>query len=573
MTRFKQIVIYFLVAVVSALLLFGISRVENSMDIQVKEHHLRFEGDVNSAPPLVAITTMALGSFRGLLADVLWIRANNLKDEGNYVETVQLANWITDLQPTFSGMTVYLAWDMSYNISVTCARKEDRWIWVQEGIKLIRDKALAYNPEDPKLYAELAYTFMHKMGHIMDDANQYYKTQWGLAINRIIGERPDWSFYLNRPIGLDAFSKRWDRENVIWTFDPSIKDFQQLLNTYIALNGMPESFRNKLSAAELEELDWTLRANWLNKETRMVPEVIVEINETYGEFDWRTMEVQCIYWATMALKKTPGHKDLQCERLISQSLAMSVLNGRFVYLGDDMVFVRGNTEQARALNERAKAEFERVIQIPNLGLAPAALRTYNAAYEENDAKSFLSARQNFYKDVIVLLYCYGQQEVAKDYYEAYKKDQLAIWEMNEIKPEKFPPFEKFAKDEWEEDIASASYMRLSGLIFSRLFEMYRFLSIGDLETARRLQEQALFIYNDYTENRVGDNEKLSQRTGLAPFDQYLQTSYIVLAGMLTPAEKAQLDANIAEIVRQEEQARKEAADAAAAEAARQTKLR
>ena len=80
MTRFKQIVIYFLVAVVSALLLFGISRVENSMDIQVKEHHLRFEGDVNSAPPLVAITTMALGSFRGLLADVLWIRANNLKD-------------------------------------------------------------------------------------------------------------------------------------------------------------------------------------------------------------------------------------------------------------------------------------------------------------------------------------------------------------------------------------------------------------------------------------------------------------------------------------------------------------
>jgi hypothetical protein len=275
----------------------------------------------------------------------------------------------------------------------------------------------------------------------------------------------------------------------------------------------------------------------------------------------------------MALKKTPGHKDLQCERLISQSLAMSVLNGRFVYLGDDMVFVRGNTEQARALNERAKAEFERVIQIPNLGLAPAALRTYNAAYEENDAKSFLSARQNFYKDVIVLLYCYGQQEVAKDYYEAYKKDQLAIWEMNEIKPEKFPPFEKFAKDEWEEDIESASYMRLSGLIFSRLFEMYRFLSIGDLETARRLQEQALFIYNDYTENRVGDNEKLSQRTGLAPFDQYLQTSYIVLAGMLTPAEKAQLDANIAEIVRQEEQARKEAAEAAAAEAARQTKLR
>ena len=573
MTRFKQIVIYFLVLVVSAVLLFGINRIERTMDRQVEENHLRFEGNVNSAPPLVAITTMALGSFRGLLADILWLRANNLKDEGNYVETVQLANWITDLQPTFSGMTVYLAWDMSYNISVTCARKEDRWIWVQEGIKLIRDKALAYNPEDPKLYAELAYTFMHKMGHIMDDANQYYKTQWGLALNRIIGERPDWQKYLGRPIGQEAFTKQWDEKHVIWTYDPAIKDFQQLLNTYIALNGMPESFRSRLTAKEFEELDWTLRANWLNKETRMVPEVIVEINEKYGEFDWRTMEVQCIYWATMALKKTPDHKDLQCERLITQSLAMSVLNGRFVYLSDSLVFVQGNTERARAENERARAAFERVIQIPNLNLATATLDAYNAAYEENESSSFISARQNFYKDVIVLLYSYGYNDTARDYYEAYKKDQKEIWEQNGIEPVPFKPFEKFASDEWQEDIKNASYMRLSGLIFSRLFEMYRYLSIGDLETAGRLQEQALYIYDDYMTNRVGDDEKISQRTGLAPFEQYLQTSYIVLAGMLTPLEKAQLDANIAEIVRQEEEARREAAEAAAAEAARQNRLR
>jgi hypothetical protein len=61
---------------------------------------------LENAPPVLAFTTVALGSFRGLIANALWIRATELSDEGKYFEMVQLADWITKLQPHFSAVWV-----------------------------------------------------------------------------------------------------------------------------------------------------------------------------------------------------------------------------------------------------------------------------------------------------------------------------------------------------------------------------------------------------------------------------------------------------------------------------------
>lgn len=54
---------------------------------------------ISNAPPVLAFTTVALGAFRGLIANALWIRANDLQEEGKNFEAVQLADWITKLQP------------------------------------------------------------------------------------------------------------------------------------------------------------------------------------------------------------------------------------------------------------------------------------------------------------------------------------------------------------------------------------------------------------------------------------------------------------------------------------------
>ena len=77
---------YFVLIVITIGLLFGVSRMERSLDDQVAEHRLRFTGQIKNAPPMVVFTTVALGSFRGLVADLLWLRAGSLQEQGNYFE-------------------------------------------------------------------------------------------------------------------------------------------------------------------------------------------------------------------------------------------------------------------------------------------------------------------------------------------------------------------------------------------------------------------------------------------------------------------------------------------------------
>ena len=121
---------------------------------------------LKNAPPVVAFVSVALGGFRGLLADILFLRLQAMQEAENYFEMVQLSDCVVKLQPRMTGATAFLAWNMSYNISVTFTDCDDRWRWVQRGIELIRDDALVYNPGDPELYRELGWMYQHKLGQI-----------------------------------------------------------------------------------------------------------------------------------------------------------------------------------------------------------------------------------------------------------------------------------------------------------------------------------------------------------------------------------------------------------------------
>src|SRR3989304_9068708 len=99
--------------------------------------HVAAEG-AEAMPPHMAVATAALGPFRGLLVDFLWYRANRLQTEGNYYEADTLGRWITTLQPRFPAVWVFQAWNMAYNISVATHTKEERWDWVNKGIRLLR---------------------------------------------------------------------------------------------------------------------------------------------------------------------------------------------------------------------------------------------------------------------------------------------------------------------------------------------------------------------------------------------------------------------------------------------------
>ncbi|MBP1582984.1 MAG: hypothetical protein J6866_03410, partial [Victivallales bacterium] len=116
----------YLLAIVLLLVLLGLlSLVQGRMNSMRADAHLTDDDPLENAPPLVAFTSVALGGFRGLAADCLWLRSNKMQEEGKYFEMVQLADWIVKLQPRFTGSHAFLGWNMAYNISVTFTSFED----------------------------------------------------------------------------------------------------------------------------------------------------------------------------------------------------------------------------------------------------------------------------------------------------------------------------------------------------------------------------------------------------------------------------------------------------------------
>ena len=45
---------------------------------------------LENAPPSLAFATVAMGAFRGVIVDILWMRADTLKDEGKFFDAKQL---------------------------------------------------------------------------------------------------------------------------------------------------------------------------------------------------------------------------------------------------------------------------------------------------------------------------------------------------------------------------------------------------------------------------------------------------------------------------------------------------
>lgn len=250
---------------------------------------------LENAPPVLAFTTKALGGFNGLIANALWIRANELQEEGKFFEMVQLADWITKLQPNLSSVWIHLAWNMAYNISVKLNDPEDRWKWVRRGTELLRDQAIVYNPKEPQLYRELAWFFQHKMGHYLDDAHQHYKVEWAREMTSVLGRdgRPKW-----------------------------------------------DELTNPQTPDQVE------RARLLREKYKMDPVWMKQADDRYGPLEWRLPEAHAIYWAMKGLaltKDQPLRKEelIGLRRVIFQSLQLAFMRGRLIYpnkTGNEFVY-------------------------------------------------------------------------------------------------------------------------------------------------------------------------------------------------------------------------------------------
>jgi hypothetical protein len=221
---------------------------------------------------------------------------------------VQLADWISKLQPTVAQVWIHLAWNMSYNVSVQIPDLNARWPWVRRGIELLRDEGLRYNPHDPGLYRELAWHFQHKLGADLDDAHWIYKRQWAYEMSYVLGEgRPDW--------------------------------------TALASPTNPEQLEKSRILREYYKMD---------------PAFMRKVDDTYGPLEWRLPESHAIYWAMLGLENAKTKPQLiQLRRVIYQSLHLACLRGRLLAIaGADKEMKRFEIGANLILADKADKAYE-----------------------------------------------------------------------------------------------------------------------------------------------------------------------------------------------------------------------
>lgn len=486
MNRFRNFVLVMLLvgATIGGVII--IRSMESKMDNIVDTAKLRFSGAVADAPPAVAFTSVAMGSFRGLLADILWLRSENLKAKKNYFEMVQLARWITDLQPNYSGGTAYLAWNLAYNISVTSSDFEDRWYWVNEGIRLIRDKAMLYNPDDPVLYREMSWIFFHKLGNILDDANLYYKNQMALQMAAILGDgMPDMAVLESAPADEKEFMARFPAGSRFWQLaaEAGCKDYDALYTRFREPipAALPENFKTGLDENDYNAALGAMRRRLLKEKLRLDAGKMAAIDRKYGRMDWRVPESQAIYWAEEGTVKSGG-RDIQCARIVTQAMQAAFRGGRLLTV---------DGEQGRYIQV-----------VPNLALADSAYDTYvrtQQSFESGGAESFRSARINYLKDAIPLIYINGNISKAEEFFRKLVKEDG---------PQKQKTLDEFVMVEFAEDVRDADVKKASAIISGLIRRSILNLIYGDHAAAVANERLARYIYRKY----VAENHDVKRNT-------------------------------------------------------------
>lgn len=301
---------------------------------------LRYTTDpIEGAPPIIAMAN-AIGALRPIVTDYLWIKLARMKEKGQFYEASSLASWITKLQPRFPEVWAFHGHNMAYNISVLTNTPAERWSWVNQGIDLVRNQGLRYNPNDLGLNKEIAFWFAHKIDGVSDDAHLHYKRELAREWHYLLGvppydiaSREAWIQEIaNAPDTLDELLRLHPEvQTVIDRLTAGLSPFEKrfsfkldkaLLTLYGQWKAIEDSayarmlqldagfrssdpmyaaisevFRDQTLREPVHQLITFLRKRVLLDDYNMNPALMARYTKEYGPFDWRHPQSHAFYWA------------------------------------------------------------------------------------------------------------------------------------------------------------------------------------------------------------------------------------------------------------------------------------
>ncbi|MBN1127076.1 MAG: hypothetical protein JXA82_18890 [Sedimentisphaerales bacterium] len=512
-----------------SLMLPGIHQAREDMGLVVN-------ASLENAPPSLAFATVAMGAFRGLVVDVLWIRADRLKEEGLFFDAKQLAEWITVLQPRFSTVWVFHAWNMAYNISVAVPAEqwEERWRWVRNGLELLRDRGIPMNPQSIILYRELAWIFQHKMGALSDDCHRYYKRELALEMRRLLGQ-PETNEYFEQ---LSNAPQEWDRlltNETVAAFVEELKNADSVFTgvepmefakKYLGLREQPKKYKPAAFSVidkyrdtpTLEQFDLFAKSYVLRREWKYDISFMQEMNHTYGRvniedpndrmpLNWEHPDTHAIYWASLGLKvagkpETYSIDEKNTDRIVFHSL-------QSLYRTGDMVIYPTGQGQ------------ETVLTLPDLAMFDSCNQAWERSIdkyvnlEKGNPKAVRGGHRNFLENAVHSFYRAGYRRKAARIYTQLRREYGADTEDIRFKADYQKPLIEWVRDRilHEQESSIGPKDATEQIIFSLRLGYY-YYSLRKDSQAQGYEQWAEEIYKAY-QARSGEVEQ--GRMGLPSF--------------------------------------------------------
>jgi hypothetical protein len=511
----------------------------DSVNRQRQEMNLIIDQPGN-IPPSLVFATIATGAFRGLVVDVLWMRADKLKEEGQFFDARQLAEWITVLQPRFASVWEFQAWNMAYNISVAIPASEpdQRWRWVRNGYELLRDEAISkYKLKNITLYHELARIFQHKIGGVSDDAHKYYKLQLAMSLEPLLRSEDNqldgqdnryFDALAQTPASGREMAKDPNAASLIAALksaDAVFSDDEALAAQYLSLRQNAGRFKPEAGKVidqfrgteALKKFDLFAKAHELRKTWKLDPAVMRDLNRMYGPtdfkdpnahlpLDWRNADSHAIYWAVMGLRMAAqepsreiGMSETNTDRIVGHSLQNLFRNGK-MFIHDVPLQVpveEGSLETHTQI-------FKEVFLRPDLRMFEPYNRTVLAVLEKykNDSsyESLQNGHRNMLKNAVLLFYQAGHKPQAQKIYSQMRD----LYPLDEFKS---PLVDAYLKKRFAEELESISISDAKEMIVAMLSEVYFRYAIRDDDEAAGQESLAKEIW-DYYQSKYSDENRI-----------------------------------------------------------------
>ncbi len=514
-----------------------------SLSGMLGRYKLTYADRAEEGQPREVALGIAMGAFRGIFVNFLWMRANDMKEAGKFYEAVQLARTITKLQPRFPRVWVFHAWNLAYNISVQTQTPEERWQWVNRGIELLRDEGIPANPNDMLLHKELGWIFLHKVGGFTDDANPVYK--------RALAQ--EWTIALGDPPTREAAGK--SREEAMATFAQWLRQFStapdtmaqliekepkagelvakirelgiepgwDLLGRYELWSHMANSSQHEFFAKAFGQktqgvgalmADPQFKSAWpallahlrrriLIDKYHMEPERMVRFTEKFGPIDWRHHAGHSLYWSQRGVEvgltrwteyNKRDYDFINTDRIVAQSVQDLFRSGELYFdFFSSMIPNRYTMLQG----------------VPNAHFVQA----YGDIIDEQRARSFADATdnrgfsplsagyENFLRDAVMFFYRRNDMQAAEYWLTRLRNFPAANLNDQERRDLTSRPISEFVEKELATRLSSPSVMiqQVSGALIAAFSSG---LLGGDEELFQSQYEFAIKAHRYYMQEQV-----------------------------------------------------------------------